>query len=99
MATPGWAVLAKAWTSGVGTSGVLELTAEGRGQEGSQVLSAGQVRGGQGTLWFLLNRQVPEEGDEGLRAPRPPSLVRVWQHGSDLLAYKLSAGCGSAPGL
>lgn len=28
-ATPGWAVQAKAWTSGVGTPWVLELTAEG----------------------------------------------------------------------
>lgn len=92
-------MLAKAWTSGVGTPGVLELTAEGRGEEGSQVLSTGQVRGGQGTLQFLLNTQGPEEGDEGLRAPRPPGLVRVRQHGSDLLAHKLPAGLGSALGL
>lgn len=90
--TPGWA-------SGVGTPQVLELTAEGWDEEESQVLSTGQAGGGQGTLHFPLNRRAPEQGDKMLRAPRPPGLVQVRQHGSNLLAYKLPAGCRSTPGL
>lgn len=78
----------------------MELRTEGRGED-ERVRHCQQDRVGEArtTLWFPLNRQVPEEGDEGLRAPRSPGIIRVGQQGANLLAYKLPTVCRSAPDL